>query len=154
VTDLILVPTPTEMTLLSPRLRAGGKMTDWAFQLCGFGPIASAARAAAFRSASPSRLSEVDAPGSAAWSRDVSDVTELERSGVRYVGLHHEVVAATTVAVEGARAVVRARVDTSGYAVTGRGDREERPPSAGASVLVDLVRTDAGWRVSDLRADG
>jgi futalosine hydrolase len=65
VTDLILVPTPTEMTLLSPRLRAGGKMTGWAFQLCGFGPIASAARAAALISRyRPSRVLLVGIAGS------------------------------------------------------------------------------------------
>ncbi len=112
------------------------------------------ARAAAFRSATPSRLREIDAPGSAAWSRDVAAVTELRRSGVRYVGLHHEVVRATTVALEGDRAVIRTRVDTTGYVVEGRTAAEERPPSAGAPVLVDLVRTEDGWRVSDLRAGG
>ena len=57
MTDLILVPTPREMSLLPPRLRAGGNKGGWAFQLCGFGPIAAAARAAALISRyRPSRV--------------------------------------------------------------------------------------------------
>lgn len=47
MTDLILVPTPKEQQQLQPILAASGRTTDWAFQLCGFGPIAAAARTAA-----------------------------------------------------------------------------------------------------------
>jgi futalosine hydrolase len=65
VTDLILVPTSREMTLLSRGLRAAGKEGGWAFQLCGFGPIASAARAAALISRyRPSRVLLVGIAGS------------------------------------------------------------------------------------------
>ena len=47
MTDLILVPTPGEQEMLWPILQASELRHDWAFQLCGLGPIAAAARAAA-----------------------------------------------------------------------------------------------------------
>lgn len=47
LTDLILVPTPAEKERIEPLLTGSGTSRDWAFQLCGFGPIAAAARAAA-----------------------------------------------------------------------------------------------------------
>lgn len=45
MTDLILVPTPIELEKLRPMLNAGSLASDFAFQPCGFGPIAAAARA-------------------------------------------------------------------------------------------------------------
>jgi futalosine hydrolase len=45
LSDLILVPTPREMDSLRPLLKL--PQSDYALQLCGFGPIAAAARAAA-----------------------------------------------------------------------------------------------------------
>jgi hypothetical protein len=47
--------------------------------------------------------------------------------------------------------VLRARIDSGAYAVTGAAGSTARPAVDGAPVLVDLVRTDVGWRVSDLR---
>ncbi len=47
MTDLILIPTPTEQKLLSPLLEGSNAMANWSIQLCGFGPVAAAARAAA-----------------------------------------------------------------------------------------------------------
>lgn len=47
LTDLILVPTPREMESLRDRLQNDLGVEDCAFQLCGFGVIAAAARAAA-----------------------------------------------------------------------------------------------------------
>ena len=43
------------------------------------------------------------------------------------------------------------RIDTGAYAVTGAAGTTTRGDVPGAAVLVDLVRTDAGWRMSDLR---
>lgn len=55
--DLIIVPTAGEMTALSRRLKSRRQTTGWAFQLCGFGPIAAAARTAALISRyRPSRV--------------------------------------------------------------------------------------------------
>lgn len=45
MSDLILIPTPRELKSLRPLLKL--PEVDCAFQLCGFGPIAAAARAAA-----------------------------------------------------------------------------------------------------------
>ncbi|MFK8113533.1 MAG: futalosine hydrolase [Rubripirellula sp.] len=45
MTDLILVPTPGELETIRPLL--GTESDDLAFQVCGFGPIAAAARTAA-----------------------------------------------------------------------------------------------------------
>jgi futalosine hydrolase len=47
LSDLILVPTPREMDSLRQLLENDLADKDCAFQLCGFGPIAAAARAAA-----------------------------------------------------------------------------------------------------------
>lgn len=43
MTNLILVPTPVELDVVRSRLE--DKLDGWAFQLCGFGLVASAARA-------------------------------------------------------------------------------------------------------------
>ena len=45
LSDLILVPTPREMEVIRPLL--SGDDDRLSFQLCGFGPIAAAARAGA-----------------------------------------------------------------------------------------------------------
>ncbi len=47
MSDLILVPTVLERERLAPRLAEESPDSDYAFQLCGFGAIAAAARAAA-----------------------------------------------------------------------------------------------------------
>jgi hypothetical protein len=110
------------------------------------------ARAAAWREAAPALLDAADAPGSAASVRDAAAVAELVRAGVRYSGLRFEVVEAATVTATDDRAVLRTRIDTGAYAVTDAAGTTPRGAVSGAPVLVDLVRTDAGWRLSDLRA--
>ena len=109
------------------------------------------ARAAAWREAAPALLAGADAPGSAASVRDTAAVAELVRAGVRYSGLRFEVVEAATVTATADRAVLRARIDTGAYAVTDAAGTTPRGDVPGAPVLVHLVRTDAGWRLSDLR---
>ena len=71
---------------------------------------------------------------------------------MRYTGLRYTVAEVTTVSASGHRAVLRARIDSGAYTVTGAAGSTPRPAVPGAPVLVDLVHTDAGWRVSDLRA--
>ena len=44
--NLLLIPTPTEFELLEPRLVEAARQHDWLVELCGFGPIAAAARTA------------------------------------------------------------------------------------------------------------
>jgi hypothetical protein len=109
------------------------------------------ARASAWREATASMLHAVDAPGSAAALRDTAAVTDLARSGLRYTGLRYVVGEAETVSASADAAVVRARIDTGAYAVAGPAGSTARAAAPGEPVLVDLVRTDVGWRVSDLR---
>ncbi len=45
--NLILIPTPQEEAILKPRIDANVDSEHWAIQLCGFGPVVAAARAAA-----------------------------------------------------------------------------------------------------------
>jgi hypothetical protein len=113
--------------------------------------VLAEARAAAWREATPALLAGADAPGSAASGRDAAAVAELARTGVRYSGLRFTVVEASTVSATSDRAVLRARIDTGAYAVTGAAGATPRRGVPGAPVLVDLVRTGAGWRLSDLR---
>ena len=109
------------------------------------------ARAAAWREATPSLLGEADAPRSAVAARDATAVAEVARAGVRYTGLRYTVSQVATVSATPDRAVLRARIDAGGYTVTAATGSTSRPARPGTPVLVDLVRTDVGWRMSDLR---
>ena len=79
-------------------------------------------------------------------------MSEVARAGVRYTGLRYSVAEVSTVSASHGRAVLLARVDAGRYAVTGPAGSTSRAAVQGTPVLVDLVHTDAGWRVSDLRA--
>ena len=109
------------------------------------------ARAAAWREATPSLLGAADAPRSAVAARDSAAVAEVARAGVRYTGLRYTVAEVATVSATPDRAVLRARIDAGGYTVTAATGSTPRPARPGTPVLVDLVRTDVGWRMSDLR---
>ncbi|MFQ6170527.1 serine/threonine protein kinase [Oryzobacter sp. R7] len=112
--------------------------------------VLAEARALAWREASPAHLHGADAPGSAAEARDRAAVTELSRSGLRYVGLRYTVRDAVTLTAADATARVRARIDTGAYGVVGTTASTPRPASAGEEVVLTLVLTDVGWRVSDV----
>jgi hypothetical protein len=112
------------------------------------------ARAVAWREAAPALLHTVDAPRSPASVRDAAAVAELARAGLRYTGLRYAVAEVETVSATPERAVLRARIDTAPYAVTGPTGSMARPAVRGSAVLVHLSWTDAGWRVADLRPDG
>jgi hypothetical protein len=109
------------------------------------------ARAAAWREATPAMLHAADAPGSPALARDAAAVAEVSRSGLRYAGLRYAVSDAITVSDTPDAAVLRARIDAGAYTVVGRSGSQPRPASAGDVVLIDLVRTDEGWRLFDVR---
>jgi len=109
------------------------------------------ARAAAWREATPALLHAAEAPGSALAARDAADVAEVERGGLRYTGLRYTVGDVSVVSATGQRAVLRARVDAGPYSITAATGSTPRPAVGGAPVLVDLVRTDRGWRLADLR---
>ena len=112
------------------------------------------ARAAAWREGAPALLHAADAPRSPAWVRDVAAVADLARAGLRYTGLRYAVADSETVSATPARAVIRARIDTGPYAVTGPTGSTSRPAVLGPPVLVHVWWTDAGWRVADVRPGG
>ena len=109
------------------------------------------ARARAWRESTAALLHAADAPASPAAARDAAAVTDLARAGLRFTGLRYTVVEVETVSATADAAVLRARIDTGAYAVSGPSGSTPRPASTGSPVLVDLVRTDVGWRVRDLR---
>ncbi len=109
------------------------------------------ARAAAWREATPAQLQAADARGSAMAARDAADVAEVERAGLRYTALHYTVAEVSVVSATTDRAVLRARIDAGPYRVTAATGSTARPAMVGIPVLVDLVRTDVGWRMADLR---
>ena len=84
-------------------------------------------------------------------ARDAADLAEVERAGLRYTGLHYDVADVRVVSATTERAVLKARVDAGPYTVTGATGSTPRPAVAGVPVLVDLVRTDVGWRIADVR---
>ena len=91
---------------------------------------------------------------SRAAERDAAGVLEVARAGLRYSGLRYSVVEAVPVSVSEREAVLRARIDTGAHAVAGPGGATPVAARAGEPVLVDLVRTEEGWRISDVRAGG
>ena len=109
------------------------------------------ARASAWREATPAMLHGAHAPGSPALVRDTAAVAEVARSGLRYAGLRYTVADARAVSVTRDEAVVRAQVDVGAYTVVGRSVPQSRQASVGQVVLVELVQTDEGWRIRDLR---
>jgi len=110
------------------------------------------ARAAAWSSGIATRLIEVDAARSPAMARDTEVLAEVQRANQRYVGLTFTVREATFVEESEGLATVRAQIDTGAHAVRGPGGELRRPAVTAAPVLLDLVLTDSGWRVHDVRA--
>ena len=109
------------------------------------------ARAGAFREATPAMLHGAVAPGSTAAARDAAAVAEVARAGLRYSGLRYDVVDARHVSGDARAAVVQARIDASAYSVVGRSGAQPQPAQEGRVVVVDLVFTQAGWRISAIR---
>ena len=110
------------------------------------------ARALAWSTGVAARLVEVDAPRSPALARDTEVLAGVQRSGHRYAGLGFVVRDATVVATKDGVTTIRTRIDTSAHVVRGPGGDERRPATSSPAVLLDLVHTDSGWRVHDVRA--
>lgn len=111
------------------------------------------ARAAAWSSGIAAKLVEVDAARSPALARDTEVLAGVQRANQRYVGLAFVVRDAEFVSEAQGLATVRARIDTGAHVVRGAGGDQRRPAVAAQPVLLDLVHTDSGWRVHDVRAD-
>ncbi len=106
------------------------------------------ARAAVWTSGDSSRLDSVDAPGSDAWADDAQRVDEAATGGWRYQGVRFTVRSATVVAHTATTARVQVVLDSAAYAVVGPRGREQRAAATGQRVVLDLVHTTPGWRVS------
>lgn len=110
------------------------------------------ARAAVWTSGDSSRLDTVDAPGSDAWADDAQRVGEAGTGGWRYEGVRFTVRSATVVAHTTTTARVQVVLDSAAYAVVGPRGREQRPAAFGRRLVLDLVLTARGWRVSRVSA--
>jgi serine/threonine protein kinase len=110
------------------------------------------ARAQAWSTGIAARLIEVDAPRSPALARDTEVLAGVQRANQRYVGLTFTVREAAFVGESRGVATVRARIDTGAHVVRGPGGDQRRAAQVAPPVYLDLVLTDAGWRVRDVRA--
>jgi hypothetical protein len=109
------------------------------------------ARVDVLTSADPRLLARLDHPGSPAWAADELLLRRLAERGERYEGLELRVRSAELAGAEGERAVLRARVDTRAYVVTGpSGARTARPAEVGETLLVHLRWSAPGWRVEQV----
>jgi hypothetical protein len=108
-------------------------------------------RASVLTSADPRLLARLDHPGSPAWTADELLLRRLEERGERYEGLRLTVHSAELAGAEGERAVLRTRVDTGAYVVTGPSQaRTARPAQVGEVLLVHLRWSERGWRVEQV----
>ncbi len=96
-------------------------------------------------------LATLDVPGSAAWQADDADRGRRAAEGIHLDGLSFSVVTATETVRDGDRATVQVSVRTSAHVETSPGGKRAVPERVGAPVLLDLVRTEAGWRVEAVR---
>ncbi|HET8988290.1 MAG TPA: serine/threonine-protein kinase [Humibacillus sp.] len=109
-------------------------------------------RASVLMAREPTLLTQVDQPSSPAWAADLADIERLRAEGARWEGLALEVAHATSVSVTSTRAVVRARVDWTAYAVVSPGQRIEQPAETGEVLDFTLVRGAQGWRLATISA--
>ncbi|MBR7744463.1 serine/threonine protein kinase [Phycicoccus sp. BSK3Z-2] len=112
----------------------------------------AAARARAWTTGDAAALDAALAPGPLR-QRDEDGLRSLAEAGTRLEGLSYSVAGVRVVSAGEDRAVLRARLGTSGYTVVGSTDEEtvRRTEAVVADVVVDLVRTGDGWRVVEVR---
>jgi serine/threonine protein kinase len=109
-------------------------------------------RAAALTSADAGLLDRVDAAGSPMWTHDSELIKALGRSGQHYDGLSYQVRHAEWVSGDERTATLLAVVDRDAYTVIGPGQtRQTVPAEPGRPFTYILVRTDAGWLISDIK---
>lgn len=130
------------------RLRGDAPRTD----PMGLVGALAQARAAAWSSGIAARLIEVDAARSPALARDTEVLAGVQRANQRYVGLTFTVREASFVGESEGVTTLRTRIDTGAHVVRGPSGDQRRPAVSAAPVLLDLVRTDSGWRVHDVRS--
>jgi hypothetical protein len=112
-----------------------------------------AARARAFAAADEAALAAVYAPSAAGGAADARLVRALAAAGRTAEGVRHRVSAVDEVAVDADRAELRVVDSLGAYDVRdAAGAVVARQPGHGEAVQrIRLVRTDAGWRLVDVR---
>ncbi len=109
------------------------------------------ARAAVWTSGELARLGAVDAPGSPAWAEDAVRIEEAAAGGWRYEGVRFSVHSASLGESSATTASLHVVLDSTAYVVVGPSGPERRAAAAGQHLVLDLVHTAAGWRVSRVR---
>ncbi|MBC9821067.1 serine/threonine-protein kinase [Terrabacter sp. MAHUQ-38] len=98
-----------------------------------------------------SALDDVHAPRSPSAASDRALVARLVESQVRWTGLRLEVAESAFVSGTSTKAVLRARVDWTAYAVVwSDGTRVARPPDSGRLLDFSLARDARGWRIASI----
>ncbi|MEP7764203.1 hypothetical protein [Sanguibacter sp. 25GB23B1] len=97
---------------------------------------------------------EITEPGSPAHTQALDLVGELVADGASLTGLSATVDSATLLDSDASSARVEVVYATSEYAVRRAGGSVVVPASGPQAAVLTLVRTDAGWRVSAVGADG
>jgi serine/threonine-protein kinase len=93
-------------------------------------------------------LQAVDVAGSPSRTHDEEVIRGARVLGAGYEGLRYVVRSAELASADGDVATVRARVDTSAYAVVRTdGTRQARASTAGIPVTITLRWTADGWRI-------
>ncbi|QKE84513.1 serine/threonine-protein kinase [Arthrobacter sp. NEB 688] len=109
------------------------------------------ARAAAYRSSDPERLGAAETSGGALHERDAAALAALRTASARYDGLAYRVTEVSVRSAAADRAELRAVVGVGAHRVVRPGADTAVAASPGEPVVVDLVRTPAGWRLEALR---
>jgi hypothetical protein len=115
-----------------------------------------AARARAFAAADEAALAGVYAPSAPGGAADARLVRALAAADRTAEGVRHRVSAVDVVSVDAERAVLRVVDRLEAYDVRDAGGAVvvRQPGRAEAVQRVHLVRTDAGWRLVEVRPDG
>lgn len=126
---------------VSPQSRALAVLRRWDRQ-----------RAAAWRRADVPALARLYLPGSRAGRADVADLRRWRRRGLRVTGLRQQLASVRVVRQRRRRLVVLVTERTVGGIVVGLARRRLLPRSSWAVHRIVLVRSAAGWRVVEARA--
>ncbi|MGN6301671.1 MAG: protein kinase domain-containing protein [Angustibacter sp.] len=95
----------------------------------------------------PTRLGDLDAPGSQALRQDTDALRDLADRHQRYEGVRLTARTARLVTVSATKATIDASVDTAAYEVVGNGRVEHRPAATGRPLRLLLVWHDGRWKV-------
>ncbi|MCC3283732.1 serine/threonine-protein kinase [Arthrobacter caoxuetaonis] len=121
--------------------------------------VLSTLRARSFERGDPALLGWVNLAGSPAEEADSAEVGRLKEKGERLSGLRLDVLRAVSAGEGGSgtdRELVAVSMDSSGFQRVRADGSPAGPPGAasGRDVVLDLVRTDSGWRIAAVLPGG